>query len=81
MKLTLIYLIKFYQFFISPWLGKNCRFYPSCSEYAKDAIMVHGCYKGVYLVLYRIIRCQPLCNGGYDPVPPLPSLDQDNHKK
>lgn len=69
MKTLLLNLIKVYQFFLSPLLGKNCRFHPCCSEYAKDAIITHGILKGLALGLYRIVRCQPLCIGGYDPVP------------
>ncbi|HJD62504.1 MAG TPA: membrane protein insertion efficiency factor YidD [Rickettsia endosymbiont of Degeeriella rufa] len=65
----LLLLLKFYQYFISPILGNNCRFYPTCSEYAKDAITSHGNIKGLWLAVKRIIKCQPLCDGGYDPVP------------
>ncbi|WP_341793990.1 MULTISPECIES: membrane protein insertion efficiency factor YidD [unclassified Rickettsia] len=65
----LLLIIKFYQYFISPLLGNNCRFYPSCSEYAKDAIIIHGNFKGLWLVFKRIIKCHPFCQGGYDPVP------------
>ncbi len=50
-------------------LGNNCCFYPTCSEYAKDAIISHGNIKGLWLAVKRIIKCQPLCDGGYDPVP------------
>ncbi|WP_341788916.1 MULTISPECIES: membrane protein insertion efficiency factor YidD [unclassified Rickettsia] len=66
----LLLLLKFYQYFISPLLGNNCRFYPTCSEYAKDAITSHGNIKGLWLAVKRIIKCQPFCDGGYDPVPP-----------
>lgn len=66
----LLLLLKFYQYFISPLLGNNCRFYPICSEYAKDAITSHGNIKGLWLAVKRIIKCQPFCDGGYDPVPP-----------
>ena len=65
----LITLIKFYRFFISPWLGQNCRFHPSCSEYAITAIIKHGNIKGLWLICNRIARCQPFCKAGYDPVP------------
>ena len=68
MKKLLLYIIRFYQFFISPLLGTNCRFYPSCSEYAKDSIIKHGCIKGTWLAVARIMRCQPFSKGGYDPV-------------
>ena len=66
---VLVALIRCYQRFISPLLGENCRFYPSCSQYAIDAIKAHGAIVGVYYTLWRIARCQPLCSGGYDPVP------------
>lgn len=66
----LLLLLKFYQYFISPLLGNNCRFYPTCSEYAKDAITSHGNIKGLWLAVKRIIKCQPFCDGGYDPIPP-----------
>lgn len=59
-----------YQKFISPLLGSNCRFYPTCSEYARQAFLTHGIWKGLYLSLGRILRCQPLCQGGENQVPP-----------
>lgn len=62
-------LIRFYQYLISPLLGNNCRFHPTCSEYAKEAITLHGIARGSWLTFKRIIRCQPLCNGGHDAVP------------
>ncbi|MFC3122033.1 membrane protein insertion efficiency factor YidD [Agaribacter flavus] len=67
--LPLIGTIKFYQTLISPMLGQNCRFYPSCSCYAKEALEVHGLFKGSYLAAKRITRCHPLHPGGVDPVP------------
>ena len=60
-------IIKIYQF-LTPWLN-CCRFYPSCSEYSVQAIRKHGIFWGVLLGTYRILRCQPLSDGGYDPVP------------
>jgi len=68
MKKLLLCIIKFYQFFISPLLGTNCKFYPSCSDYAKDSIIRHGCIKGIWFAGCRIIRCQPFSKGGHDPV-------------
>ncbi|MEY4464244.1 MAG: hypothetical protein RLZZ81_1215 [Pseudomonadota bacterium] len=65
----LLLLLKFYQYFISPLLGNNCRFHPTCSEYAKEAIATHGTLKGLWLTFKRIIKCQPFCNSGYDAVP------------
>jgi len=61
--------IRFYQGFVSPWLGDNCRFTPTCSQYALEAIRAHGAVRGVLYASWRIVRCQPLCKGGYDPVP------------
>ena len=65
-----ILLIKFYQVCISPLKPPSCRFTPTCSAYAAEAIMVHGPCKGVLLAIGRLLRCQPFCKGGYDPVPP-----------
>ncbi|MCK5862472.1 MAG: membrane protein insertion efficiency factor YidD [Candidatus Hydrogenedentes bacterium] len=67
----LIACIRCYQRWVSPLLGKHCRFVPSCSQYAIEAIMMHGVFKGVGLAGWRLLRCQPLCKGGYDPVPSL----------
>lgn len=61
--------IRFYQKHISPGLGSNCRFYPTCSQYAIEAIEEWGVIIGIFLGLWRLLRCQPFCRGGYDPVP------------
>ena len=61
--------IRFYQLYISPLLGPSCRFTPTCSEYAKQAIMKHGPIKGLGLAIWRILRCNPWGGSGYDPVP------------
>lgn len=63
-------LIRAYQLLISPLLGSNCRFYPSCSSYTLEAIERHGPLKGCWLGLKRILRCHPFSAGGLDPVPP-----------
>jgi putative membrane protein insertion efficiency factor len=68
MKTILIALIKFYRLFISPVLPGNCRFYPSCSEYALEAVGRYGALRGTYLALRRIARCHPFHPGGFDPV-------------
>ena len=68
-KQLLLILIKFYQFFISPLTGQNCRFYPSCSAYAVEAVQKHGSLKGSLLAVKRILRCHPFHAGGFDPVP------------
>jgi hypothetical protein len=54
---------------LRPLLGANCRFFPSCSDYAREAVEKHGAIKGVYLAVRRILRCHPYHPGGYDPVP------------
>jgi putative membrane protein insertion efficiency factor len=61
--------IRFYQKYVSPSLGANCRFYPSCSQYAIEAIEEWGVIIGIFLGVWRILRCNPLCKCGYDPVP------------
>ncbi|MDD4272534.1 MAG: membrane protein insertion efficiency factor YidD [Desulfobacter postgatei] len=62
-------LIRFYQIFISPLLGTHCRYVPSCSHYALEAIQKYGSIKGSILAIKRILRCHPFGPGGYDPVP------------
>ncbi|EHM10218.1 conserved hypothetical protein YidD [Thermanaerovibrio velox DSM 12556] len=62
-------LIRAYQVFLSPMLGKNCRFYPTCSQYAYEALSRFGLVRGTWLALRRILRCGPWHPGGYDPVP------------
>ncbi len=69
MKQLLLILIKFYQFFISPLTGQNCRYYPTCSAYAFEAVAKHGSLKGTALAVKRVLRCHPFHAGGYDPVP------------
>ncbi|ABL02743.1 protein of unknown function DUF37 [Candidatus Ruthia magnifica str. Cm (Calyptogena magnifica)] len=61
--------IKFYRLFISPLLGSNCRFQPTCSQYAYDVIQTHGFFKGLGLSLKRISKCHSWHDGGFDPVP------------
>ena len=62
--------IRLYQRYISPGLGRRCRFAPTCSAYGIQAIQTHGCVKGLLLTAWRIARCNPLGRCGYDPVPP-----------
>ncbi|HQL44185.1 MAG: membrane protein insertion efficiency factor YidD [Spirochaetes bacterium] len=64
-----ILLIKMYKLIISPLLPNACRFYPTCSSYAIEALSKHGLFKGCFLSIKRILRCHPYCDGGYDPVP------------
>ena len=70
MRFLLTGLIRLYRYLISPLLGPNCRFYPTCSCYAEEALAHHGVIKGCYLTLRRLLRCHPWHAGGYDPVPP-----------
>ncbi|MGI6620943.1 MAG: membrane protein insertion efficiency factor YidD [Bacillota bacterium] len=65
----LLFLIKIYQKYVSPAKGRVCKYYPTCSEYARQAIIAHGPLKGVVLAAWRIMRCNPFSRGGYDPVP------------
>jgi putative membrane protein insertion efficiency factor len=69
MRVVLKTFIRGYRYLISPLLGPNCRFYPSCSCYAEEAIALHGSMKGSYLAARRLLRCHPWHPGGYDPVP------------
>lgn len=70
MSTLLRWLLRAYQLTISPLMGPRCRFYPSCSNYALEALQVHGAGKGSLLAVKRICRCHPWNDGGYDPVPP-----------
>jgi uncharacterized protein len=64
-----ILILKVYKVFISPLFPPSCRYYPSCSKYAAEALKKHGLIKGSYLSIRRVVRCNPLFPGGYDPVP------------
>ena len=70
LKKIFIFPIKLYKKYISPHLGNNCRYWPTCSEYMMQAIEIHGVLKGVLLGIWRILRCNPWAHGGHDPVPP-----------
>jgi putative membrane protein insertion efficiency factor len=67
----LIGCIRIYQVAVAPYLPDCCRFTPSCSHYGVEALQVHGFWKGSLLTVWRVLRCQPFCRGGYDPVPPV----------
>lgn len=69
MKIFLIKIVRFYQLLISPFLGQNCRYTPSCSAYTIEAMENHGPLKGIWMGIKRVGRCHPFHEGGYDPVP------------
>jgi len=75
MKTLLIGLLRGYQLMVSPMLGPRCRFYPSCSHYAIEALRVHGAARGAWLAARRVGRCHPFNPGGLDPVPPKGAKD------
>jgi uncharacterized protein len=68
MRTILVSLLKFYKATVSPWLPPSCRFVPTCSEYACEAIERHGALRGSVMSLRRLLRCHPFHSGGYDPV-------------
>jgi putative membrane protein insertion efficiency factor len=72
MQTVLIALLRVYKVAVSPLLGSRCRFYPSCSDYAREAIQYHGAARGSYLAVKRLCRCHPFSAGGIDLVPPAP---------
>ena len=67
-KKLILFLIKIYRITLSPFIGRECRFYPSCSVYAQDALNKKKLLTALYLIIHRILRCNPFCKGGYDPV-------------
>ncbi|WP_084591176.1 membrane protein insertion efficiency factor YidD [Desulfonatronovibrio magnus] len=75
MRYIIIIFIKLYQKVLSPLIPGACRFYPSCSHYAVEAFHMHGAAKGTLLTVYRLLRCNPLCRPGVDPVPQHFSLN------
>ena len=70
MRYPLIWLLKAYRFAISPLYGPVCRYHPTCSAYALEAVTTHGAVRGSWLAVRRVLRCHPWAAGGYDPVPP-----------
>ncbi len=80
MKKLFIAIIKWYQRCISAYTPASCRFEPTCSNYAIEAIELHGAFKGFFMTAWRILRCNPLCKGGFDPVP-MPKRFGDGKKR
>jgi putative membrane protein insertion efficiency factor len=66
---TLLTMVRLYQACLSPILGRQCRFVPTCSNYFAEAVATYGAMRGGMMGLWRVLRCNPLCKGGYDPVP------------
>ena len=65
---TLIQIIKGYKFLISPLLGNNCRYFPNCSDYSIEALITYGFFKGLFMIIKRVLSCHPFKEGGIDPV-------------
>ena len=78
MSRVMIWLIRLYQKYISPLTGRHCRYYPTCSEYAVEAISLYGPLKGGWMAFRRILRCNPFGGFGFDPVP-TKEEEKDNH--
>ncbi|MCW8906629.1 MAG: membrane protein insertion efficiency factor YidD [Sedimenticola sp.] len=68
-KRMVLWLLKGYTYLLSPLLGNNCRYYPSCSAYTREAVQIHGVGRGLWMGMRRVLRCHPFHEGGYDPVP------------
>lgn len=77
---VLLLLVKAYQLLLSPWLGSNCRYTPSCSQYMVQALTTHGAIRGLWLGSKRIVRCNPWFDGGHDPVPPNTTNPSNKHR-
>lgn len=74
MRFLITLLLRFYRYWVSPWLGSRCRFEPSCSSYAIEALDKHGLGHALWLTVKRLARCHPWHEGGYDPVPEVSLL-------
>jgi uncharacterized protein len=70
MSKVLVALLRVYQLIVSPLFGPRCKYYPSCSSYAIEAVRTHGALRGMCMAAWRVLRCNPLSDGGLDPVPP-----------
>ncbi len=81
MRMLFLKFIRFYQLCISPLLPARCIHVPSCSQYAMEAVQLHGAWYGLWLSVKRLLRCHPLAKGGYDPVPEVASDYQGEHSR
>jgi putative membrane protein insertion efficiency factor len=81
MRSLVILLIDAYRYLLSPMLGSNCRFHPSCSAYARDAVARHGARRAAWLAVRRVVCCHPWHPGGYDPVPEATPACVDPHRE
>lgn len=81
MRAVLTRLIRLYQYIVSPLYPPCCRFHPTCSQYALEAVMRHGALKGSWLSLKRVLKCHPFHSGGLDPVPDVQPKKQDGKKE
>ena len=77
MRRLIVLMLVGYKRFLSPLLPSACRFHPTCSEYMREAVEIHGTTAGVWMGLKRLARCQPFCKGGFDPVPPCRNHRRD----
>ena len=74
-KLFCLFLIDIYSTCISPFTPQSCRFYPTCSSYARESIIIHGVFRGIFLASKRLLKCHPFHAGGFDPVPSIKNQD------
>ena len=81
MRRICVFFLSLYQYLISPLYTPYCRFTPTCSEYARQAVLVHGICRRLGLTLRRLMWCHPLCSGGYDPVPSPNFAKRDFHRE
>ncbi|WP_317932854.1 membrane protein insertion efficiency factor YidD [Halioxenophilus sp. WMMB6] len=79
MKHLLMALVRLYQYLLSPWIGNQCRFHPTCSNYCLEALESHGSLKGSWFTLVRILKCNPFHEGGFDPVPEKTKISTHHH--
>ena len=79
-RLALMALVRGYRLCLSPWVGQSCRFTPTCSAYALQALQTHGASVGSYLAAHRVLRCHPGCAGGFDAVPARPGSPLNSEK-